>query len=309
VPSLKSQLFRPVMEAFSARLDSMPTIKRRREFAGAAEKKQRLPKGATAVPVTVGSVPAEWITPATVASDAVILYLHGGGWILGWYNSHRWMVSHICQAASCKALAVDYRLAPEHPFPAALDDCVAAYRSLVESGTPPERIVIAGDSAGANLALATLMVLQEAGDRLPAAAVCLSPMTDLLGTGDSFTRQKRDALLSAEGALEMARAYYAENDPRLPLISPHYGDLTGLPPLLIQVGEDEILLDDSHRLAEKATAAGVSVELSVWPGMWHVWQTLVPYLPEAKDAVDAVGEFIRRQTGPEHQIASGVLRP
>jgi acetyl esterase/lipase len=276
-------------------MESIPTLEEHREFSGQGAKKPRLPKGTTAMPVTAGGVPAEWITPSTVTSDTVILYLHGGGWILGWYNSHRWMVAHICEAASCKALAVDYRLAPEYPFPAALDDCVAAYRWLVESGASPSQIVIVGDSAGGNLALATLMVLRDAGDALPAAAVCLSPMTDLVGTGDSFTRQRRDALLGAEGALAMARAYHAENDPRLPLISPHYGDFAGLPPLLIQVGADEILLDDSLRLAEKATAAGVSVEMVVWPGMWHVWQTLVPYLPEAKEAVDGIGEFVRRQ--------------
>jgi acetyl esterase/lipase len=254
--------------------------------------KQPLPRGVTTRAAIADGVPVEWIEPAEVASDAVILYLHGGGWIMGWYQSHRNLVAHICAAASCRAVAVDYRLAPEHPFPAALEDCVAAYRWLVASGISPQRIVIAGDSAGGNLVLTTLMSLRDAGDAMPAAAVCLSPMTDLAGTGDSFSRG-RDALLTVDSAMSMASAYVGDQDPRSPLISPNYGDLTGLPPLLVQVGADEILLSDSLRLAENAKAAGVDVELVVWPGMWHVWHTLVPYLPEAREAVDAIGDFVR----------------
>lgn len=289
---MRTNVFRLAMKAFSARMDSISSVKELRTFVGAGAKKQRLPRDVTTQSTTAAGVPVEWITPAEVSCQSVILYLHGGGWIMGWYNSHRWMVSHICQAAGCRALAVDYRLAPEHPFPAALEDCLAAYRWLVESGTSPQEIVIAGDSAGGNLALTTLMALRDAGDELPAAAVCISPMTDLEGTGDSF-RQADDALLKADSALSMARAYYADRDPRLPLISPQYGDLAGLPPLLIQVGEDEILLSDSLRLAEKAKAAGVDVSLVVWPGMWHVWHTLVPYLPEAKSAIADIGVFIQ----------------
>ena len=239
-------------------------------------------------------VSVEWIIPSNASSQSVILYLHGGGWTLGWYNSHRWLVAYICQAATSRALAVNYRLAPEDPFPAALEDCLAAYRWLLKSGTSPQQIVVAGDSAGGNLALATLMALRDAGDPLPAAAVCISPMTDLAGTGESFSTHK-DPLLTTRFALSMARYYAGDQDPRLPLISPHYGNLDRLPPLLIHVGEDEILLSDAARLTDNARAAGVDVSLVIWPKMWHVWHAFAPYLPEAQQAIDAIGIFIRER--------------
>jgi epsilon-lactone hydrolase len=173
---------------------------------------------------------------------------------MGWSNLHRRMVAYICQAAACRALAVDYRLAPEHPFPAALEDCLAAYRWLLKNGTSPQNLVITGDSAGGNLTLTTLLALRDAGDPLPAAAVSISPMTDLVGTGESF-RTRHDPTLAVKFALTMARHYAGDHDLRLPLLSPHYGDLRGLPPLLIHVGEDEILLSDATRLTDKARAA------------------------------------------------------
>lgn len=200
-------------------------------------------------------------------------------------------MAHICQAAASRALAVEYRLAPEDPFPAALEDCLAAYRWLLKSGTSPQQIVVAGDSAGGNLTLTTLMALRDAGDPLPAAAVCISPMTDLAGTGESFSTNK-DPLLTTRFALSMARYYAGGQDPRLPLISPHYGSLHEFPPLLIHVGEDEILLSDSMRLADNARADGVEVRLVIWPKMWHVWHAFVPYLPEAQQAVAEIGAFI-----------------
>ncbi len=226
-------------------------------------------------------VPVEWIIPFHASSQFVILYIHGGGWTLGWTNLHRRMVIHLCQAAACRALAVDYRLAPEHPFPAALEDCLTIYHWLLKNGTTPQNIVIAGDSAGANLTLTTLMSLRDVGDPLPAAAVVLSPMTDLAGTGESF-RIKQDPALTVTFALTMARHYAGNRDLRLPSLSPHYGDLRGLPPLLIQVGEDEILLSDATRLADHARAAGVDANLVIWPGMWHGWHLFVPSLPEAQ---------------------------
>jgi monoterpene epsilon-lactone hydrolase len=290
-PSLRSHVFRLLTRALSARMDRTSSVAELRALM-AGTPKQPLPRGVTTRAAMADGAPVEWIEPAEVASHAVVLYLHGGGWILGWYPSHRNLVAHICEAAACRAVAVEYRLAPEHPFPAALEDCVTAYRWLVASGTKPQQIVIAGDSAGGNLVLTTLMSLRDAGDPLPAAAVCLSPMTDLAGTGESLSRG-RDALLTVESAMSMAKAYVGDQDPRSPLISPQYGDLTGLPRLLVQVGADEILLSDSLRLAEHAKAAGVDVDLAVWPGMWHVWHTLAPYLPEARQAVDAIGVFVR----------------
>jgi len=300
---LRRQALRLVTRVMSARMDSIASIPELRAFAGAGSKGRRLPRGATACSAVARGVPVEWITPAVVSSEATILYLHGGGWVLGWYNSHRWMVASICAAASCRALAVDYRLAPEDPFPAALKDCLSAYRWLIGEGTSASTIVLAGDSAGGNLVLSVMMALRDAGDPMPAAAVCISAMTDLAGTGDSLLR-KRDALLSAKTVMSWAGAYVGDQDPRTPLISPLYGDFAGLPPLLVQAGADEILLSDSLRLAERAGAAGVDVRLSVWPGMWHVWHTLVPYLPEAQDAVSAIGAFVDEVCPATHSVVS-----
>jgi acetyl esterase/lipase len=239
-------------------------------------------------------VPIEWIIPFNASSQSVIFYIHGGGFTWGWYNLERRLVAHICQTAACRALAVDYRLAPEHPFPAGLEDCLTAYHGLLKNGTSPRDIVMAGFSAGGNLTLATLISLRDAGDPLPAAAVCISPLTDLEGTGESFLT-KQDPALSEKLVLTNARHYAGNQDLRLPLLSPHSGDLRGLPPLLIQVGGDEILLSDATRLADNARAAGVDVSLVVWPGMWHGWHLFAPSLPEAQQAVDAIGAFIREQ--------------
>ena len=228
----------------------------------------------------------------------ILLYLHGGGFTLGWTNIHRKMVAHLCLAAHCRAFAVDYRLAPEHPFPAPLDDCLSAYRWLLKQGTNPGDIIIAGDSAGGNLTLASLLSLRDSGEPLPAAAVCLSPVTDLERTGDSFWT-KKDPTLKAEFVVTTARHYAGNHDLRCPLLSPLYGDLHGLPPLLIHVGSDEILLSDAERLAEKARTAGVDMRLGVWPAMWHVWHFFTPFLPEAREAIAGVADFIRDHSDHE----------
>jgi acetyl esterase/lipase len=255
------------------------------------------PRDVEVQPVMAGEVPAEWLIPPEASPRSVILYLHGGGWTLGWTNIHRRMVAQLCRAATCRTLAVDYRLAPEHPFPAALEDCLGAYRWMLKSGSLPRDIVIAGDSAGGNLTLATLLSLRDAGDPLPAAAVCISPATDLEGTGESFWT-KKDPAVTPEFVLAMVRHYASGQDLRSPLLSPHYGDLRGLPPLLIHVGEDEMLLSDATRLADKARAAGVDVSLVVWPRMWHVWHLLTPSLPEARQAINAIGAFVRERLAP-----------
>jgi acetyl esterase/lipase len=192
----------------------------------------------------------------------------------------------------CRVLAVDYRLAPEYPFPAALDDCVAAYRWLLSNGVSPDQIVIAGDSAGGNLTLSTALILRDAGDPLPAALICISPMTDLACTGETYWTNK-DPMLAPQVALDMARQYAGNTPLDAPLLSPHYADLHGLPPLLIHAGEHELLLSDAIRLAERARCAGVDTRLQVWPGMWHVWHLFTPFLPEAVEAVEDIGVFIR----------------
>ena len=238
-------------------------------------------------------VRAEWIVPPSVAARAVIFYVHGG-WTMRLHNLERRMVARLCQAATVPALAVDYRLAPEHPFPAALEDCVSAYRWLVSDGTGPQHIVVVGSSAGGNLVIAMLMSLRDAGDPLPAATVCVSPIVDLAGTGKSFNSD-RDPIVTREFALSMARHYAGTHDLHSPLLSPLYGDLRGLPPMRILVGGDEILLSDATRLRDALREADVQVTLDVWPRMWHGWHAFLPYLPEAREAVDGIGTFVRER--------------
>lgn len=292
MPSLQSYIFRVLTKILSFRMNLIKSIPRLRSFSEKISAPLSLPADVTSQRFNVDGIDLEWIVPPRLSSKSVILYLHGGAFVLGWYNHYRLLVSHIGQASRSRILAVDYRLAPESPFPAALEDSLTAYRWLLKEDVEPDQIVIAGDSAGGNLALATLMTMRDTGEPLPAAAVCISPMTDLAGTGDTF-HTKKDALLNAQFALSMSKHYVGDNDACMPLISPHYGDMTGLPPLLIHAGEEEILLSDAKRLADNARNSGVEVALDVWPNMWHVWHTNVPHLPEAKQAVDAIGYFIR----------------
>ena len=294
MPSLRSRGLRLILDVRRALFNWEAPLERYRAGMKREERFFKPPRDIEIQPVMAGDVPAEWLIPPEATPRSVILYLHGGAWTLGWTNIHRRMVAHLCRAAACRALAVDYRLAPEHPFPAALEDCLGAYRWLLKGGSLPGDMVIVGDSAGGNLTLATLMALRDAGDPLPDAAVCISPATDLEGTGESFWT-KKDPLQTPEFVLAMVRHYASGQDLRSPLLSPHYGDLRGLPPLLIHAGGDEMLLSDATRLADKARAAGVDVSLVVWPRMWHVWHFLAPSLPEARQAIDAIGAFVRER--------------
>ncbi len=244
-------------------------------------------------PVQVRDVPAEWISAPDAAEGRVLLYLHGGGYSIGSINTHREMVSRIARAISARALLIDYRLAPEHPHPAALEDSTAAYQWLLAHGADPSKIVIAGDSAGGGLTVATLAELRDAKEPLPAAAVCLSPWLDLECTGESHkTKADVDPMVTFDGVRIMARLYAGDADLREPLISPLYADLSGLPPILIQVGTSEVLLDDSTRLADKARKAGVDVVLEPWEDMIHVWHLFASMLPEGQQAIDRIGEFV-----------------
>lgn len=237
----------------------------------------------------------EWLSPTGAPTDAVLLYLHGGGGVLGLYNDSRWRIGHISHACNLRALLPDYRLAPEDPFPAGLNDCVAAYRWLLSNGLKPNRIVIAGDSEGGHLALSTLLVLRDGHEPLPAAAICISPNTDPTCSGRTMsTNARRDATLSPTFARTMMQLYAGTHNLGDPHISPLLADLHGLPPLLIQVGADEILLDDSRRFGERAQEAGVDLTLEVWPHMWHVWHSCVPGLAEANQAIEGIAEFVRR---------------
>ncbi len=253
----------------------------------------KLPVRVRCEPVAANGVPAEWISVPDTDSG-VILYLHGGAYALGSIKTHREFVARLVSATKVPALIIDYRLAPEHPFPAALDDAIAAYRWLLAQGYSPSQIVIGGDSAGGGLTLATLLALRENGAPLPAAAVCMSPWTDLTLSGASLqTKAEDDWILDSDSLERFAALYAGEHDRRSPLISPLFADLSGLCPLLIQIGTKEILLDDAMRFAENARRAGVDVTLQVLDQMFHVFQ-LVPFLPETRRAVHDMAEFVSR---------------
>lgn len=253
------------------------------------------PEGTRNEPVDAGGVHAEWVCAGGVGDAApILMYLHGGGYVIGSISTHRHLLGHLSAAVGARVLGLDYRLAPEHPHPAALDDAVAAYRWLLTEGHSPSRIVIAGDSAGGGLAVATLVALREAGDPLPAAAALLSPWADLAAEGESIhARAALDPMVQREGLLEMAARYVAGSDPKTPLCSPIHADLKGLPPLLVHVGTRETLYDDSTRLVAKAKEAGVEVTFEPWEDMIHVWHFFAPMLPEANDANLRIGEFFR----------------
>src|SRR5262245_42496179 len=246
-------------------------------------------------PVRAGGVPAEWVTPPGPTAGRTILYFHGGGYVVGAPKDYREMVSHLARAAQARALILDYRLAPEHPHPAAVEDAVAAYRWLRGTGVEPGRTVLAGDSAGGGLTVATLVSLRNHGDPLPAGGVCLCPWVDMEITGKSMeAKADVDPLVKRDVVTNMAAAYLQGQDPRT--VSPLYADLRGLPPLLLQAGTSETLLDDARRLGERAKMAGVDAAVEAWPDMIHVWQWFGSFLPEARQAIDRVGEFIRQRT-------------
>jgi acetyl esterase/lipase len=247
--------------------------------------------------VEAGGVDAEWVCAPNAASDRFVLYLHGGGYVIGSVKTHRDLMARLSRAAQARVLGLNYRLAPEHPFPAAVDDAVAGYKYLLAQDAKPGRIVVAGDSAGGGLTAATLVAIRDAKLPNPAAGVLISPWVDLEGLGESMTtRIEADPVVRKEGLVGMATAYLNGQDVRAPLAAPLYADLRGLPPLLIQVGDAETLLDDSTRLEARAKAAGVNTKLEVWPEMIHVWHLFASFLPEGQQALDGAGKFILDRT-------------
>lgn len=247
--------------------------------------------------IDINGMTAVWISSPEVDSNKVVLYLHGGGYILGSLTTHQDIAMRIGRAAKARVLLVDYRLAPEDPFPAAVEDAVKSYKWLIENQKIlPNKIVIAGDSAGGGLTLVTLIKLRDDNINLPAAGVCLSPWTDVALTSESLIRNaKVDPFLKLYDLVFMADLYVGDNDPKNPYISPLYADLHDLPPILIQVGTAESIEDDSVRFAEKAKKAGVDVKLEVFDDMIHVFQAFADMAPEGQDGIDKIGSFIKEK--------------
>jgi acetyl esterase/lipase len=244
--------------------------------------------------MSAGGVPGWWIIPPDSPPDRALLYLHGGGFVFGVSPLHLQMGAYLARKMGMRILMVEYRLAPKYPFPAALDDCATSYRWLLDQGIPARHIVLAGDSAGGNLAITLSLQLRDGGDPLPAAAACLSPVTDL--TGDREQQAYKDPLLPPRAMRRYSRSYVADHDARNPLISPVFGDLRGLPPLLIHAGEDEILCADAVRIIQLAQAAGVDARLEIYPRMWHVWQLNLE-LPQALQSLDDIACFLGSRVG------------
>ena len=248
--------------------------------------------------VGAGGVPSEWVSAPGAAEDRVVLYLHGGYYVSGSMRTHRVYLSRLSRATGARVLGLDYRRAPENPFPAALEDTLAAYRWLLSNGFDPKKIAIGGESAGGGLTVAACVALRYVGDPVPGAAVCISSWADLAHTGDSITSNAAvDPTVTLERGTEMSRLYLAGRDPKTPLASPVYADLHGLPPMLILAGSIEILRDDSVRLAQKAKDAGVDATLEIWDDMPHNWPMYAHVLPEGQQAVDRIGEFVREHLG------------
>ncbi len=293
---MPSEEFEKVMELIrSSKGEKGLTLQQQRAGFEAAPRFP-LAEDVTCEEVDADGVPGEWIKVPGAATERVLFYLHGGGYALGSVNTHREMISRLARAAGVRALAINYRLAPENPYPAAIEDSVKAYRWLLAGGVKPGHVVIAGDSAGGGLTVATLIALRDAEVELPAAGVCISPWTDMECTGESLLASvEGDGMIALDDIRQMANAYLGDADARTPLASPIYADLTGLPPLLIQVGGAEELHSDATRLAEKAEADGVNVTLESWDDMFHVWHSYATMLPEGQQAIDRVGEFIRKK--------------
>jgi epsilon-lactone hydrolase len=244
--------------------------------------------------VDANGVPAEWTATPDADASSAILYLHGGGYVLCSLDSHRHLAAEVGRASGTRTLAIDYRLAPEHPFPAPVEDTLAAYRYLLDGGIKAERIAMAGDSAGGGLVVAAMLAIREAGLALPACGWCISPWVDMEAQGASFTdRAEADPTVQKATIQMMAEWYLGGANPRHPHASPLHADLRGLPPLLIQVGAAETLLDDSVALARKAGASDVMVDLQIWPEMIHIWHLYFPMLSAGRRAIAAGGSFVR----------------
>ena len=310
MPTIRARILDRLLRVLTARpLDPKVDPRAfRKKFDQLAVRLSGKIKGVDVEKCDIDSILGEWLWPKgvdrNIGTQGTLLYLHGGGYILGSPDTHRAMVASLVRNANTRALLIDYRLAPEHPFPAGVEDAVKAYRWLLDQGIAPDTITVAGDSAGGGLTMALLLSLRDAGIPLPAGAALLSPWTDLAMSGwTHITHRKRDPMISLDGALLAARHYLGATNPTNPLASPLYGQFDGLPPLFIHVGGNEILLDDSLRLADRARTAGVHVEIKVWNDLPHVFQA-ASFLPEARQSLKEIAAFLKtqmaRKSVPEH---------
>ncbi|HEX7028954.1 MAG TPA: alpha/beta hydrolase [Gammaproteobacteria bacterium] len=299
MPSIRSRLMRRLIQLAitkgNKRHIPVTRIRRRMECFMTAG----LPLQVRIEPVSAGGVPGEWVIPGSVNREVnggpTLLYLHGGGYIAGSLKTHRRFVTRLVKELDMPGFHVDYRLAPEHPFPAAVEDCFAAYQWLLHQGVPPESLVIGGESAGGAFVITTLLQARDNGMPLPVAGFCFSPHVDFCYQGESITTRAAVELFLTRDDLQWGKTVYAgNNDPHLPLLSPLYADLRGLPPLLIQAADDELFRDDAVRLAARAREAGVEVELKIWEELWHAFQ-LFPFIPESRQAIEEVCEFINKR--------------
>lgn len=267
---------------------------KRKMLDTAAKRWSKLPKDCTVEPIQIEGMYAEWITNSQTLDDKVILYLHGGAYEYCSADTHRSLAARIMDESSIRVLLPEYRLAPEHPFPAAIEDTVRIYRWLLNQGYAPSHIIFAGDSSGGGLSVATTLLLRDQNEPLPAAVICLSPWVDLTSCGVSYQKNcDMDPYLRVAGVKEAALLYAGGEPLDHRLISPVFDEFSGFPPLFIQVGSCEILLSDAEMLAQQARHAGVHVSFKIWDGMWHVWQ-ISRKLPEAKMAIKEIGEFIKK---------------
>jgi epsilon-lactone hydrolase len=297
MPSIRSYFTKRVIKLATNRLKGLGEKgmdEKRQMLDTAAKRWSKLPKNCRVEPIQIEGMYAEWITNNQTSEEKVILYLHGGAYEYCSAETHRELAARIMDVAGVKVLLPEYRLAPEYPFPAAIEDTVRIYRWLLNQGYDSKNIIFVGDSSGGGLSVATSLLLRDQNDSLPAAVVCLSPWVDLTSSGESYTKNRdNDPYLRVDGVKEAALLYAGSESLDHRLISPVFDDFSGFPPLFIQVGSSEILLSDAEMLAQQARLAGVEVSFKIWDGMWHVWQ-ISGKLPESKRALIEIGAFIKK---------------
>ncbi len=293
---LRAFLIKKMLLTLKARVDYTNLLLARRGFEQLAKRFRGPLPGFTYTPDKIGDMTVQWIIPAGCNVNKVLLYFHGGGYATGSINTHRALVSQLALHSGIKALMINYRLAPEDKYPAAVEDAATAYHYLLQSGYTHNDICFGGDSAGGGLTVCSLLYLRDKNIPLPKCAIALSPWLDHTMTGNSYLGKKDiDPMLVAEGMPIWSKHYTGDADPKGPYISPVFANLQGLPPIYIQVGEEEMLLDDSTRFAEKAKAVGVDVRLDIFPEMWHVFQGFWQVLPTARNANKRFGDFLKEQ--------------